>query len=45
MILRRDGVSFHETILSEVHMNICSRPKMQTTFSGQKNSGGIRVKY
>ena len=28
----------------EKDLNICSRHKKQTTFSGQKSIGGIRVK-
>ena len=41
-LLRVHSVCFHDEILSEVHLNICSRRKMQTTFSGQKNIGRIR---
>ena len=39
-----DQTSFHYTILSEVHLNICSRCVKQATFSGQQNIGGTMVK-
>ena len=35
-LIRVDIVCLHENILSEVHLNICSRCKKQTIISGQK---------
>ena len=35
-------VCFHDKIQSEVHLSICSRRKMHTTFLGQKN-GRLKV--
>ena len=40
-LIRVHTVGFHEKIKSEVHLNICSRHKSLTTFSGQTNSDGI----
>ena len=34
---------FRDKVNSEVYIDICSRRKKQTTFAGQKDSGGIRV--
>ena len=42
-LIRVHIVWFHEKIESEVHLNLCSRHKKQTTFSGpKKNSGRIK---
>ena len=44
-LIRVHSACFHKIIESEMHLNICicSRHKKQTTFSEQKNSGGIGV--
>ena len=38
------GICFNDNILSCVQLNICSRHKEQTTFSGQKTIGRRRGK-
>ena len=39
--LKLHSVCFHYKILSEVHLNICSRHKKQMTFSSQKILAGL----
>ena len=43
-LIRVISVCLYHKIKSEVNLNICSRCKRQTTFSGQKNIGGLRIK-
>ena len=42
-LIRVHSDCFNDKIESEVHLNICSRRSYQTTHSGIKYSGGVRV--
>ena len=41
-LIRAHSVGGNDKIYSKA---ICRRPKIQTTFSGQKHTGGIRVNF
>ena len=43
-LIRVRGVCFNDKIKSEMHLNICSRRKKQTTMSRHNNIGKIGAK-
>ena len=44
-LIRVHNVCLYDKILSEVHLNICSRCKKQIVIFQDKNSGGIRINF